>query len=392
MSQTHVEFDPRPLQAHQERTESTTLGWGAIVLAAAALGTTACGVHDIPHEVAAVNTDNDLLGSSGPGGSSGNGITAGPVTTSTTTGTGGAGGASPPPPDAAPSGAGGSSSGDASFPTGSGGSMPARDSGMMVMDASGITVNIGGMNIPKENVIAFVMVGHSNMAGRATGPQSEAAYNLTQTDPYAWTYHVGSPVQPALEPRTAGDGGCTACGGPGTPLMKQLAAAYPGKYFVALGYGKNSAYCSQYLPGALFYDAAIAGPKAMKGRATFAAIVMMLGITERHGTANDINGYPNCINSLVTAIRNDVGEPNLPLLITDYEMTATGSLSTSSAFAQQIMPQIKRVPTVVSNSTLVPTEGLPLQDDHHFNFTGHKIWTGRVVQLIKDKGWDTWAR
>jgi len=54
------------------------------------------------------------------------------------------------------------------------------------------------------------------------------------------------------------------------------------------------------------------------------------------------------------------------------------------------MPQIKKVPSTVSNSTLVPTDGLPLEDDHHFNFTGHKIWTGRVVQLIKDKGWDTW--
>ncbi len=390
MSQTRVEFDSRVAEPRQPRGR-TTLGWRASVLVTALVGVTSCGVHDIPHEVAAIDTNNDLMGMTGPGagGSVGTGITAGPVaTTSGTGGFGGAGGSSPRP-DAA-GGVGGSSSGDASFPTGSGGTTPVRDSGMMVMDASGIVVNIGGMNIPKENVIAFVMIGHSNMAGRATGPQSEAAYNLTITDPHAWTYHVGSPVQPALEPHTAGDGGCTACGGPGTPLMKQLAAAYPGKYFVALGYGKNSAYCSQYLPGALFYDPAIAGPKAMRGRATFGAIVMMLGITERHGTANDINGYPNCINSLVTSIRNDVGEPNLPLLLTDYEMTATGSLSTSSAFAQQIMPQIKKVPSTVSNSTLVPTDGLPLEDDHHFNFTGHKIWTGRVVQLIKDKGWDTW--
>jgi hypothetical protein len=165
----------------------------------------------------------------------------------------------------------------------------------------------------------------------------------------------------------------------------------PGKYFVSLGFAVGSAYCSQFLPGALYYDQLIAAPKAMKGRATFGAIVIMLGITERHGTAADITGYPDCINKLVTAIRTDVGEPNLPLLITDYEANATGELAPTAAFAQSIIPQIRKVPMVVSNSSLVPTDGLMMEDDHHFNFDGHKVWTGRVLQIMKDKGWAPWA-
>jgi hypothetical protein len=247
------------------------------------------------------------------------------------------------------------------------------------------------MNVPKENIIAFIHLGHSNMAGRATGPASEAPYNLTQTDPHAWMYHVGTAMQPALEPHTAGDNGCTACGGPGTPLLKQAAALAPGKYFVSLGYGIGSAYCTQFLPGALYYDALIAAPKAMKGRCIFGGIVIMLGITERHGTAADITGYSTCINQLVTAIRNDVGEPNLPLLITDYEANATGALATDQAFPQSIIPEIRKIPSVVSNSALVPTDGLAMQDDHHFNYLGHKVWTGRVLQIMKDKGWFPWG-
>ena len=70
----------------------------------------------------------------------------------------------------------------------------------------------------------------------------------------------------------------------------------------------------------------------------------MLGITERHGTAADINGFPDCINKLVTAIRNDIGEPNLPMLLTDYEQEATGMLGSTSAFATAIIPQINKVP------------------------------------------------
>src|SRR5258708_18272014 len=144
---------------------------------------------------------------------------------------------------------------------------------------------------------------------------------------------------------------------------------------MSLGFAVGSAYCTQFLPGALYYDQLIAAPKAIKGRVTFGAIVIILGITERHGTAADITGYSGCINQLVAAIRTDVGEHNLPLLITDYEMQATGMLAPNQPFALQIIPEIHKIPNVVSNSTLVPTDGLQMQDDHHFNYEGHKVWT-----------------
>jgi hypothetical protein len=197
--------------------------------------------------------------------------------------------------------------------------------------------------------------------------------------------------QPALEPGTAGDGAGARFAGPGTALLKQAAALAPGKYFISLGYGQGSAYCTQFLPGALYYDLLMAAPKAIKGRVTFGAIIIMLGITERHGTAADISGYSSCINQLVTAIRADVGEPNLPLLLTDYEQEATGLLAVNQAFPLSIIPQIRLVPSVVSNSALVPTDALPMQDDHHFNLDGHRIWTGRILQIMRDRGWFPWG-
>ena len=96
----------------------------------------------------------------------------------------------------------------------------------------------------------------------------------------------------------------------------------PTRYFVSLGYGIGSAYCTQFLRGGLYYDQMMAAPLALKGKVTFGAIVIMLGITERHSTA--IGTYPECINQLVTAIRTDLAEPNMPLLLTDYEMGSTG--------------------------------------------------------------------
>jgi hypothetical protein len=248
------------------------------------------------------------------------------------------------------------------------------------------------VNVPKEDVIAFIHLGHSNMAGRANSPTASQPYHLTQTDPHAWMYHTGTMPQLAIEPKTAGDNSPGINAGPGTTLMKQAAALAPGKYALSLGFGQGSAYCTQFLPGALYYDKLIAAPKAVKGKVTFGAIVIMLGITERHGTAADISGYPECINKLVTAIRNDVGEPDLPLLITDYEQEATGTeLGINSDFAKTMIPQIKRIPTVVSRSALVNTEKLGMQDDHHFNLDGHKEWSRRALDILKSKGWAPWA-
>ena len=118
---------------------------------------------------------------------------------------------------------------------------------------SGVTIDLGGTNVAKEDAIAFIHLGHSNMAGRATGPATTKTY-FTTTDPHAWMYHVGKPPELALEPYTAGDDLSGIYGGPGTALLKQAVALAPDKYFVSLGFGKTSAYCSQFLPGSLYYD------------------------------------------------------------------------------------------------------------------------------------------
>lgn len=174
-------------------------------------------------------------------------------------------------------------------------------------------------------------------------------------------------------------------------MVKEAATAAPDYYFVSLGYGKPSAYCSQFLPGALYYDELIAAPKAAKGRVTFGGIFIYLGITERHGSAADLNGFPDCINKLVTAIRTDIGEPNLPALMNDYEVDGSGEFAVTGAVATAIMPQIAKCPSVVSNFALVSADGVPMEDDHHFNFDGQRMWVQRAFQTMKDKGWRFWA-
>jgi Carbohydrate esterase, sialic acid-specific acetylesterase len=293
---------------------------------------------------------------------------------------------------------GGTSAGGAASGGATGGASTSGTAGSAPL--SGVTITLGTNVVPIEHAIAFIHIGHSNMAGRATVPAASRPYHFTETDPHAWMYHVaangggGMPGPPALaiEPKTAGDTPGNA--GPGTSLVKQAAALAPNTYFISLGYAVPSAYCSQFVPGALYYDKLMAAPLAIKGKVTFGAIFIYLGITERADeaghTAADTANFPNCINTLVTAIRKDLGVPNLPLIENNYEVEGTGEFLVGGAVYNGIFPEIQKIPTTVSNSVLIPCDGLGMEDDHHFNLDGQKTWAQRALAMMQTKGWFPW--
>jgi hypothetical protein len=259
--------------------------------------------------------------------------------------------------------------------------------------ASGVTIQLGNESVAKEDVIAFIHIGHSNMAGRGGRPEELRPYFFDETDPHAWMYHPGSPPELAKEPYTAGDAAAAlyGLGGPGVALLKQAVAMAPDKYFMSLGFGRANAWCSQYLPGGLYYDAMMAAPKALMDRVTFGAIVIMLGITERDEGERAPSEFAPCIKTVVTAIRTDLGQPDLPLLLNGYEAASTGDWALGGPVATKIIPEINKVPGMVHNSAIVPADGVTMQDDHHFDLNGHKVWTQRVLDLMKEKAWFPWA-
>jgi len=345
----------------------------------AVIGTCACGVVEHPHQQQAVDHSDDFgpLGGAPPTTAPGAGGALASAGTGNGTALGGAGGA--------PGVAGGGGSGTPPPAGGSAGAPPVV-TGAAGAPSSGVTITLGGVNVPKEKAIAFIHIGHSNMYGEASTPFSSRAYHYTETNPHAFMYKVGSSPVLAKEPTAGGPGA-----GPGTALVKEAVALAPDYYFISLGYGQPSAYCSQFVPGGLYYDGLISAPKAIKGRVTFGAIFIYLGITERHGTAADVNGFPDCINTLVSAIRNDVGEPNLPALMNDYEVEAKGEFVVNGDVYNAIYPQIQKTPSVVSKFALVSAATLAMQDDHHFNFDGQRTWAQRALKTMKDKGWFPWA-
>jgi hypothetical protein len=58
----------------------------------------------------------------------------------------------------------------------------------------------------------------------------------------------------------------------------------------------------------------------------------------------------------------------------------------------EFRPQILALPMRIQNLAIIPTDGLPMIDDHHFDMTGHKIWAERGIQIMLDRGWFPWKK
>jgi hypothetical protein len=320
----------------------------------------------------------------------------------------GSGGAAPGAGNQASGGASGFASGGSSGPasgtgggatnSGTGGQTVAGGSGTggAAAPLSGAGVMINGTFVPKEKAIVFIHFGHSNMRGMATTPASLHSY-FYDTQPGLWSYeYQGNDVFTLAKEPTAPEAGFTAAG-PGMALLKTAAAAVSadsGYQFISIGRGISSDTTVDYLPTGLVYPSFITNrAKHLVGKVTFGAVFVMLGITERHLPAAEQPGYPGRVQTIIAAIRADLGEPNLPVLYCDYEQNAIGTLAPTGSVGVVILPLTRMLPGLISNLVLVPTDNIPradYEDDHHFNMTGHQIWAGNAIGLMQTKGWFPW--
>jgi len=245
--------------------------------------------------------------------------------------------------------------------------------------------------VPKEKAVAFIHFGHSNMRGQATKPSSLRSY-FYDTAPGLWSYK-GS-FTAAKEP-TAPEGNMTLAG-PGMAILHsaQMAVASGSDVqFISIGYGVGSKTSVDYLKSTnTYYPAFMKWAGQLKGNVTFGAIIIMLGITDgEHLPSSMVPSFPTRIAQIVSDIRKDLGEENLPVLFCDYEQMASGDLAPNGSVGTVMQPLVRMLPDVVKNNlVLVPTDGIEMQDDHHFDMQGHKDWSNRVIMLMKSNNWFPW--
>jgi hypothetical protein len=329
----------------------------------------------------------------GPGIDAASGVEAGPVAGGSLDAASGAGAAPTTgvPPDAAvPSGAGPAAMDGPAAPVDA-----ARATSDVAEPAPPTSLTINGTAVPREKAIVILHLGEANMAGRATVPAELAPY-FDDTDPHLWRYLKGGVWAPAHEP-LSGDGGLPSSpqgAGPGMALLRSALALAPDAYVVSIGRGQSSDFggsCFSFRKGTPSYEAILEPARELKGRATFAGLFVMLSYSARTDMKALNGGFAGCLTGLVQEVRADLGEPGLPLVLGDYERTATATWDPTCCGAPQVIMQIAQVPTLVPRVTIVPTNGLTMQDTHHLNLAGQKEWASRALKGLVDAGLAPWA-
>src|ERR1017187_8771088 len=282
-------------------------------------------------------------------------------------------------------GTGGKTSGAGGASTGGSGSGGSSSSG----GSTGAGGTIKGKFGAQEKGVGVIYFGHSNMRGQASVPTSLNPY-FYNTEDGLWSYKGSFSL--AKEP-TAPEGTITLAG-PGMAILHSARGAVASSsdvQFISIGYGIGSKTSVDYQKSGIYYPIFMGWAGKLKGNVTFGAIVIMLGLTDaEHLASNLVPGFPTRMAQIVSDIRADLGEPNLPVLFCDYEMGATGTFVPTGAIGQAMMPLIHQLPSLISNLVLVPTDSLEMQDDHHFDMQGHKDWAGRVISLMQSNNWVPW--
>jgi len=268
----------------------------------------------------------------------------------------------------------------------------AVDTGAPPPPASGPTVTIGGMPVARENVIVFLHIGHSNMAGRTNTPAALRPFNY-ETDPHLWAYAKGGVWQPAKEP-LSGDYLTKMNAGPGMSILHTALGLAPSRFMVSIGRGHDGSiggHCRNFRKGALLYDFVMGPAMELKGKVTFGGIFTMLGINEFRRDATNLEKFNECLAGIASDMRTDLGDPNIPFAMGDWEAGATGDFLPTHDYAITTKAQLRLAVANIPRSVLIPTEMLPMSDDHHFDLTGYKMWAERGFELMKAAALLPWA-
>jgi hypothetical protein len=230
------------------------------------------------------------------------------------------------------------------------------------------------------------------MAGRTSTPAELRPLNF-ETDPRLWAYGKGGAWRPAKEP-LSGDYLTKQGAGPGMSILRTALALAPKRIFVSIGRGHDGSiggWCRNFRKGALLYDHVMGPAMELKGKVTFGGIFTMLGVNEFRRDAANLPRFHECLEGIASDMRGDLGDPGIPFLLGDWEAGATGAFDPMNDYAITTRAQMRLGVMNTPRAVLIPSEMLPMSDDHHYDLTGYKLWAERGFMLLRAGGLIPWA-
>jgi hypothetical protein len=270
-------------------------------------------------------------------------------------------------------------------------------------------VNLGGTIVPKDKIIVFIGIGHSNMAGRADMDD--------QTNSRCWNYRIDNAEhgwELAKDPIHCefcnnNVNVCWSKGGPMFQLIKKMALVYPDYHFGVIQNAHSSAsltvdednYCDIigggtkiYKKGGSLYTEMVSAIKEIKDKVTIGGVFTELGQLDRF-YSSAIPRFATDYASMANAMRTDLGIPNLPFYVMQLEAGGTVQYSATNTSGKAMVSQINQIPDLIDNCAIVSTAwstatGM-MEDDHHFSLQGNRRLADEIVNVINSNKFSSWA-
>jgi hypothetical protein len=223
---------------------------------------------------------------------------------------------------------------------------------------------------PQSGLHVYLLIGQSNMAGRAPLTESESetlerCYLLNHEGRWELIRHPlnrYSTIRKGIEMQRMN---------PGYSFAKTLLDREKDISIGLVVNAQGGTRIEQWKKGTHFYNEAIKRTKAAQETGTLKGILWHQGESDsgNHGA------YLQALTQLVRDLRNDLGDDSLPFVAGQVYYHPENKPGT-----KQINAQIAKLPEVVPFTGVVSSEGLTAFDNTHFDSQGMKILGERYAE------------
>jgi hypothetical protein len=252
----------------------------------------------------------------------------------------------------------------------------------------GYCVVLNGVNVPKDKLICYLFIGHSNMEGYGGIPD-------TVTNPRVWAYSETLGFWNARDPVETTYNSPS----PFMPFLKKMADLYPDYYFCGIKVTQaGMSMSSQFLRNMPKYTQIMQTVGPIKDSVTLGGIIAMFGWLE--GSSDSLSQcFDVDVNTMLSEFREDLGIPDLPMIMGRYEQNADTTKQGYTQFYTYRSRMIAQLEQLQSTDSLqhrimltpfLPVPKTMYYDDHHYNADGYNLWSNTGAEILYSSNWNSW--
>ena len=223
---------------------------------------------------------------------------------------------------------------------------------------------------PKEALHVYLLIGQSNMAGRASYSKEEAG-----VIDRCYLFNENERWEPAKNPlnrySTIRKGLHMQKMNPGYEFSATMLKKDKGISLGLVVNAKGGTKIAEWKKGSEFYNEALARLKEAQKTGTLKGVLWHQG----EGNSKRPAGYLDELTILINELRKDIGIADLPFIAGGLYYHPEGKPHT-----KELNEQVSKLPSAVTFTGYVSSEGLTAQDNTHFDSAGMKLLGQRYAE------------